>query len=43
MDRFYLVSSDRRLVRAAEAEGLVCVDPERCGVAELQALFTVSE
>jgi|FaiFalDrversion3_1042247.scaffolds.fasta_scaffold11020_2 predicted nucleic acid-binding protein len=39
----YLVSSDRRLVRAAQVEGLVCVDPERCEVAALQGLFTFSE
>jgi len=41
--RVCMVSSDRRLVRAAQAEGLVCIDPEQCEVAELQALFTVSE
>jgi predicted nucleic acid-binding protein len=39
----YLVSSDRRLVRAAQVEGLVCVDPERCEVDALQGLFTFSE
>jgi predicted nucleic acid-binding protein len=38
----YLVSSDRRLVRAARAEGLVCVDPEQSEIAEVQALFLVS-
>jgi len=42
-EQMYLVSSDRRLVRAAQVEGLVCVDPEQCEVAALQGVFTLSE
>lgn len=37
----WLVSSDRRLVRAAQAEGLICLDPERESVEAVHTLFRV--
>ena len=39
-DRVVLVASDRRLLRAADVEGLIPLDPETATLQEIQALVT---
>ncbi len=39
-DRLILLSSDRRLIRAAKNEGLLCLNPEEDSLEDLAALVT---
>ncbi|MCL6532809.1 MAG: type II toxin-antitoxin system VapC family toxin [Armatimonadetes bacterium] len=39
MESMCFVSADRRLLRAAQSEGLACLDVERSAASQVQALF----